>query len=456
MADFPPIKAEKFLQDILPRTEANKELLEKLDALRHKETIDGIRVTDKDAAPLCCMDINILTGLRPTSHDRLKVWFEETAKEIEAESGQKNSKLDFPFDMGAKPCITNRMREKAEKLQDHRLSRSIDIAFERVCNLQDQMEMAVEREFQGKTPSENPQFMMSMGGGGSGKSAAKDIISAVSDENYIEASLDAFRSHSDLYALLLAVGHHADDYTLVQGIASNLRDRVKDKALQEKYSLIYDGTGIDYAGRYDKIAADFKKSGYETRLSAVDTSMENAIRNVNGRYEREGRALLWPVVTQKHANFPDSFMAAVADENLDHVMLFANDKDYGQHHLVAETHKMKPADVDELRQSKEQGTLTEVFSKWQNHANSVLSLLKEKDSGFAHRSPEMQEENLNYLRFGEKAESRVLCIYQANRFTQMLQKGQLNKAASSSENLLQLPRALKFAVAPKGNMLQIQ
>lgn len=436
MADFPPLQAEKFLQDIVEETPQNKEVLAKLREFRARESIDGIPITEKNAAPLCCLDINILTGLRPTSNTRLEALFKEVAPS-----------LKFPFDLAGDDNLRDQMQAAAG--EGTRLARSVEIAYERISYLKPQMEKARDGVFADKSPSNTLEFMMSMGGGGSGKTAAKDVISAATDGNFVEASLDAFRSYSDLYTLLLAADHHADDYTLVQGIAGNLRDWVKDKALEEKYNLLYDGTGIDYAGRYDKITAEFKKNGYNTRLCAVDSSMPDAIRNVKGRYDREGRALLWPVVTGKHANFPDSFTAAVADKNLDHVMLFANDKGYKEHHLVAETHIMPPAEFASLTTAKKEGTLTATFENLQQKERASLPLLKDKDEGYHHRKPAMQEDNLSFLRYGDVKESRVLAIYQADRFTQMLEKGQMNKAASSPENLGKLPRAMRFSVIPQ-------
>jgi hypothetical protein len=372
-------------------------------------------------APLCCLEINILTGLRPPSQQRL----EELFKQVDATA-------QFPFDLASNEDLKQKLIAAAEG--DNRLKRSIEVAFDRITALKPAMEQARDRIFQGKKSVNNPHFVMSMGGGGSGKSGAAKLAGVLSGNNYVEASLDAFREHSDLYTLLLKANHHADDYHLVQSMAKTLRDWVEEKAREEKYNLLYDGTGIDYAGRYDKITAAFKKNGYNTHLYAIDRPMGEAITAIKDRHQKTGRALVWPVATGKHSHFPDSFLSAAADPNFDHVMLFTNDKTGKTTTLIAETHRASTGQ-------------SQCEIKPAENTQSLLAAINHK-SKYVHALPEeMPEENCGTLNMGRENDiHRTLAIYDVNRFIEMLGKRKLNTAASSPEGLKTPSHALRFLV----------
>ena len=289
-----------------------------------KRDIDGISIGENGEAPLFCLDINMLTGLRAPSHTE----FVELLKVCEGEKTPI-------FTLANNEALKERLIAAADG--DKRLERSVEIAYERLGRIAAKLDQSKEGIFEGKTPDPHPKLFLCMGGAGVGKTAVEEIAAARCGENFVIASLDEFRKKSDLYLVMTAANHHSDDYIFVEPFANTLRDWVAAHAREAGINLLYDGTSIPYVPRYSGIVDSFKKAGFETLISAVDAFIVKprgreeelpraaAIFSVKDRFEKTGRALPWVVAVDKHIRAPGTFLAALQHQALDKISLFAND-----------------------------------------------------------------------------------------------------------------------------------
>ena len=443
LADYPLCASENMI-GYLPGTEE----------VRHagKYEIDGISIGEDEAAPLFCLDINMLTGLRSPGHVELV----ELLKQCEGEQA-------LIFDLVKNDGLKDKMIAAAEG--DTRLERAVEIAYERLSKIIKKLDEAKEHLFDGKIPDANPTLFMSMGGAGAGKTAVEEIAHAHCGDNFVIASLDEFRKKSDLYKVLTAASHHSDDYVYVEPFANRLRDSVADHAKKNHINILYDGTGIPYQPRYSTIVNQFKEYGFRTQITAVDAfivkpeSRENelirssVINSVKERFETTGRALPWVVTVDKHIRAPRSFLNALEHQALDKISLFANDGERDRHYLVAESFSFSDHEIRALQGHQLSGTLMSFMeSLIRNHKESFLKNLAQGDENkldsFINRNPVFTENNVAYQIYHTSMGNRVLVIYNAHRMVDFVEKRQLNPNASGEEGLLHKPESLAFHVDP--------
>jgi fido (protein-threonine AMPylation protein) len=443
LADYPLCASENMI-GYLPGTEEVRR--------SGKYEIDGISIGEDGAAPLFCLDINMLTGLRSPSHTELV----ELLKQCE---GEKSPVLNLANNEELK----NKLLIAADG--DTRLERTVEIAYERLSKIIKKLDEAKERLFDGKTPDANPRLFMSMGGAGSGKTAVEEIAQAHCGDNFVIASLDEFRKKSDLYKVLTAASHHSDDYVYVEPFANRLRDSVADHAKKNQINILYDGTGIPYQPRYSTIVDQFKGCGFHTQITAVDgfvvkpEGRENelirssVITSVKERFETTGRALPWVVTVDKHIRAPRSFLNALEHQALDKISLFANDGERDRHYLVAESFSFSDQEVRALQKHQLSGTLmTHLEALVRNRNDSILKNLAQGDmskiDALLERNPAFNETNVAYQIYHSSNGNRVLVIYNTRRMVDFVEKRQLNPNASGEEGLLHKPESLAFHVDP--------
>lgn len=438
-----PLKVSENVIGYLPGTEA----------LRRpgKTSIDAISIREDGVAPLFCLDVNMLTGLRQPSH----IEFVELLKDCE---GNKASIFDVANDDQLKKKLL--LAANGEP----RLERTIEIACERLVKVNRLLINACREIFNGKKPDVNPKLFMSMGGAGSGKTAVEEIAHAYCEDNFVIASLDEFRKVSDLYKVLTAANHHSDDYVYVEPFANRLRDLVAQHAKEAGINILYDGSGIPFQPRYQNIINQFKTAGFQTHITAVDAflvkpegrenelSRADVIHSVKSRYHESGRALPWVVTIDKHIRAPRSFLDALKLETLDKIALFANDGAKDMHYLVAESFAFSDREVKALQQQQNDGTLAKYFkSLITKRYDSVLRNLAETDEALEQliaKNPDMSESNVAYQVYSGHAGFRALVIYNTRRMIDFVEKRQLNPNASGEEGLLHKPESLKFLVDP--------
>lgn len=438
-----PLSVSENVIGYLPGTEALR--------TADKKVIDGISIREDGVAPLFCLDVNMLTGLRLPSH----IEFVELLKECE---GNKAS----IFELANNEQLKNKMLAAADG--EHRLERTVEIAYEHLSKINRILINARQEIFEGKKPDVNPKLFMCMGGAGSGKTAVEEIARAQCGENFVIASLDEFRKVSDLYKVLTAANHHSDDYVYVEPFANRLRDLVAQHAKEAGINILYDGSGIPYQPRYSTIINQFKAAGFHTQITAVDAflvkpagreeelSRSGVINSVKSRYEQTDRALPWVVTIDKHIRAPRSFLDALKDDSLDKISLFANDGDKDMHYLVAESFAFSDREVKALQQQQSSGTLSNYFkslitkrydSVLRNQAGNPAELEQ-----LLAKNPDFTENNVAYQVYSGHTGHRALIIYNTRRMIDFVEKRQLNPNASGEEGLLHKPESLKFLVDP--------
>jgi Zeta toxin len=256
--------------------------------------------------------------------------------------------------------------------------------------------------------------------------------------------------------VLVAAEHHADDYILVERMANSLRDWVKDHALAHKYNLLYDGSGIVYPNRYDKIVAEAKAKNFRTRLCAVDAPMEQVIPRVIARKQKTGRTLPWTVATGKHTDLPFSLFPGIDDLKVDKVLLFGNDTDEHKkgRWLVAESFKLFDEEVSGLLAARKEGRLAQEFRQLidDEAKGATLPLLKkvETPEDMVRRYPEIHDDNVSFF-IHPKDKNRVFVIYDVERLTELVKKGQMNKQAASLAGLTIPTEESRFLVSNIGS-----
>ncbi|MCX7105688.1 MAG: zeta toxin family protein [Methylococcales bacterium] len=443
LADYPLCPSENMI-GYLPGTEDVRK--------SGSYEIDGISIGIDGAAPLFCLDINMLTGLRSPGHTEVL----QLLKRCEGE----NSLI---FDLVSNDGLKDKMINSANG--DIRLIRAVEIAYERLTKIIKQLADTIETLFEGKTSDANPSLFMSMGGAGSGKTAVEEIALAHCGDNFVTASLDEFRKKSDLYKILTAASHHSDDYVYVEPFANRLRDLVADHAKRKHINILYDGTGIPYQPRYSNIVNQFKASGFYTQITAVDAfivkpeSRENelirssVITSVKERYETDGRALPWVVTVDKHIRAPRSFLNALEHEMLNKISLFANDGEKNKHYLVAESFFFSDLEVMDLKKNQLAGNLLSyLYLLIRDREDSILKKLTHGDDNqleeLISRNPNFTENNIAFQIYPNKNGNRVLLIYSAHRMVDFIEKRQLNPNASGEKGLLHKPESLSFYVDP--------
>lgn len=443
IADYPLCSPDNII-GYLPGTESLR--------TPEKTEIDGIAVGTQGEAPLFCLDVNMLTGLRSPS-------FAELLELIKQCAGSQAS----IFDLADNETLKQQLLIAANG--DERLQRSVEIAYVRLAKIVRILKRAEDDIFLGKTPVEKPRLFMSMGGAGSGKSVVEEIAQSHCGDNFVIASLDEFRKQSDLYKVLTAANHHSDDYVYVEPFANRLRDAVAQRAKLERIPILYDGTGIPYSPRYSGIINEFKQAGFHTQITAVDAFIvkpENrehelirstVIDSVKQRFDKTSRALPWVITVYKHIRSPESFVDALEDTALDKISLFANDSEPGMHYLVAESFKLPEREVKLLKTHQRSESLAKyLLSLSKSNDDSLLKNLARHDkpavSRMIDRNPEHNEQNVAYLIYNSQYGHRVLAIYNTRRMIDFIEKRQLNPNASGETGLLHKPEALAFHVDP--------
>ncbi|SMF96791.1 Zeta toxin [Methylomagnum ishizawai] len=443
IADYPLSLSENII-GYLPGTEHLR--------VAGKTEIDGIQVGENGVAPLFCLDINMLTGLRSPSHTELL----EVLKECEGDHASV-------FSLANNKRLKNKLLAAASG--DSRLERTIEIAYERLGKISRKLDACLDKIYEHKHPVANPKLFMCLGGAGSGKSAVEEIARAQCGDNFVTTSLDEFRKESDLYTVLTAANHHSDDYVFVEPFANRLRDMVANYAQEERFNLLYDGTGIPYKPRYSTIVEIFRAADFEVQMTAVDAfivkpegretelTRSSVAGTVKQRFDRTGRALPWVITVDKHIRAPGSFLDALEHLALQKLSLFANDAGANEHYLVAESFDFSDYEVEELQDHQRTGSLAQHLKTLvRTRSDSVLHILAKGDpesiETLMARNPVFNENNVAYQVYSNKNGHRVLLVYNVRRMVDFVEKRQLNPNASGEQGLLHKPVAMAFHIDP--------
>ena len=429
---------EKVVGDFRVKREDIRDYL--LDDLSGKERIDGVDV--KDSAPLICMSTNSITGLSDKNHKRLLDFLKAQGK-----TG------DVLFQL-ADPNIAQSMVAAAESTSPE-MKHIVEVAADRVHHLRDIIDAEKEKLFEGKETAagrgQKPKLFVSMGGSATGKTSVTELANTATDGNFVEASLDKAREVFDVYKVLRAVGHHADDYVAVEDMAKTLREWTKDKAIGDGYNLLYDGSGIPYKGSYSKIAEQAKNKRYQVTVGAADCMLalpeqrqeeftDNAIDRAIHRAEKEKRALPWNVTVGKHIGFSSALLDAFEDKNVGKILLDDRAGPKGFAYNMAESFEVDTATATRLVEARKAGHLLDELKKDEG------KLLPSNPGKKAENLPPITEDNVDIIHKVVAGKHRVLVINNVQRFIDLVQKGQQNQYAQGPDNLTHMHGGLSFHI----------
>lgn len=412
-------------------------------SIARKTHIDGIDVAQ--TVPPICMDVNPLTLLSNYHHKRLENYLQALDYTPRDQSKHVTDLID--------PKVVESARRGV--LQDVAFTRILEQAIARIQVIVPLLEASVQEQLDkyirgaALTASAQAEFVMTMGGSGSGKGSTPYFREHYVAEDgtirseYVYCSLDEGRPHSDIYYVLLAAGHHADDYEAVHGFASTRRDWLCDRAMKRGYNVLYDGSGVPYSQRYNHIVRRFKEAGYHTSVVAVDAPLylppsargegeSDVVERVmaRGGYAPDGsicqehnanyRTLPWRIVVNKHAGFATSFIAAHEDSNLDELILIDNKGRRGEGQVIAKSFIVDQQVIDKL---------TTV-----NARDGLLEVLRE--GSYVSQNDDTSETDFLVATLG-KDRYRLLVITAMARFAEVMQKGQINRHAYGPECLME-------------------
>jgi fido (protein-threonine AMPylation protein) len=430
------------LIDELPKFKSTKRLPNTTLPTAASGYVDGFAY-DEQGAPLVCLDVNLLTGLRSVAHEEFLSQFKKY------HNGADIFRLKDPEQQ--KDFLAHIAQEN-----DERLTNICKTACEHIQQITLQIDAEAEKEVAGKPTADKPLMVLSMGGSGSGKGMVKDYIAKLTNstkenKNYVDASLDDYRSRSGLYKLMQAAGHHADDYSLVEPFANTMRKWVAHKAMEQNLNILYDGSAIPYKGRYDDLVNTAlanniqtkdgiqPKKAYEVDVVAVDAYMDvpdaakalNLGRAVTQRVVdrfngAEARCLPWGVTLNKHTDAMRSFLDAAEDSRLHHVMLFNTDCKPENAYLAAYATTVSENDKIATRQSLETLDVGAYKSILVKHGFTGEQLAK---------IPFFQPENIGFTLRTNKGNERALIITDMHKMVQMAEKGLQNPFASDMDAL---------------------
>ncbi len=420
--------------------------------------IDGIPITD-DAIPLFPLNVDLLTGLDVTTQ----------LPDVKEYCRQHNTHIlrlpqyihDHKDDFAGLPDSLKKRLKHAEK---------------RVIKTREIIWKSVNEVFEGKSPvggGEEPKIFMTMGGTGSGKSNLAAIARKHTNGNFVQASLDEARTRFSVYELYAKVGrelseierarnngkqvrtgHHFGDYIALETAAGFIREGIVERAKgyhgnheeipnpkvdeHKRYHLLYDGSGIPYKGKYDKIIKELRKKGFGTYVLVADAPIDKAYARARERLKgADGRAVPPKVIVEKHRGLPRSMRDAARDEYVDYFEILDTTQDgIGNHYTLAHRKKMPLAKVKELEDARRTKTERPDALYEALHRNNFLP----ED---LHHAPEGWQQRVEFVvvdhnHHAEERYSKVLIITDAERMAAISRKGALNPDASGLKDLWSL------------------
>lgn len=302
---------------------------------KNATSIDGFKVEHKKktcTAPLVCLDLDILTGL-------------EVSTQLNQLKGDLAKKGLKPADLTKKETYDAAIagQDEATRMRLARAKQHLEVTLKNIDEI-------IEHKFHDKKATkDSPKFYMPLGGSGSGKGRTKGLARTECGENLIVNSLDGNRYYSPIMKLMVACGHHSDDYQMIRDFATLIRDRVTEKACAGKYNLFYDGSGVPYEGRFDKTVKQFKDAKYETVAVAAVAPLAlppgkqidvpgfvPVSKRVPNRLREKSRSVPWQIVLDKHIGEAASVFAAAGDSNLDRMQIWDTSYPVGEEKILAE------------------------------------------------------------------------------------------------------------------------
>jgi hypothetical protein len=177
------------------------------EVITKKDMVDYIDV--RKGAPPICMNLHPMSMLTQAQHNRLEQYLKSEFKAV-------------PTDL-ADPVLAKAVRESVRHYP--RAEQMLDIAVGRLMHIVHSLKESIEEELvknkAAQVQNGQAELVMTMGGSGSGKGSNQYFNQRYRkpdgsiSEKYVYTSLDDGRPYSDIYHVLVAARHHADDYEAV-------------------------------------------------------------------------------------------------------------------------------------------------------------------------------------------------------------------------------------------------
>lgn len=372
--------------------------------------LDGIAFGE--SIPLVCLTTDYLTGLDINT---------ELPILAKLMRHHRFSILDIPELTLEHPILTERIRK-------------------RITNLRRYIHIIAKRFFQDKIPADkiSPQFFLSMGGIGSGKSSLLKYAEKVALKNLVHISADNARATSKLYDFYIKCAHHSDDYKSLTLFSATLIAEVTSIAMREGYHYFRDATGIPYEGRYDELVALFKHVGFETHLLSASAplfverdrkDMDKPVsQRIWARYKKKKRLVPWSIVVDKHIHHPKAFLDALVDANLGNILLYDTMMKKGDTKMMAFTMEVSKRELTQISESQAISSSYCLHTIFSIQTNSELKKLLKKSK------PQLLHIYQCNLIKNDKV--RILVILDKIKFIDFMQKSCLYERAIGYSSLV--------------------
>lgn len=164
----------------------------------------------------------------------------------------------------------------------------------------------IDKLFEGikKPKNGEKEAVFLMGAPASGKSTIVKSLK-IDDNEYVLSDADLVKSMIPEYNE--GVKQRArNSAMLVHEESSYVVKQVRDKAVEEGYNIIVDGTGANY-DKYAKVMKEMKDKGYKVTLIYANSDVETGIQRANARAEKTGRFIPEDFLRDAYAKIPGNF-----------------------------------------------------------------------------------------------------------------------------------------------------
>lgn len=168
--------------------------------------------------------------------------------------------------------------------------------------------------------SKTPLAVVMMGGPGSGKSSmvegikAKTVTKMKQGMGFVDINADLVREKIPEYQD--AVEHGVEEASgRVQEEASYIAKQLRDRSIELRRNLIFDGLGMNAEG-YKAMITKLHEAGYRVMLIWADLPVDEAVERCQERGENTGRFVPEPVIRSAYAEMPQNFekLSALVDD----------------------------------------------------------------------------------------------------------------------------------------------
>jgi predicted ABC-type ATPase len=194
---------------------------------------------------------------------------------VQVTEGQAYQQVQSFLD-SVNPTIIKKFNDVRAQIKNGTPTTSLKVNGEWTPERQKLHEKIIDSFFDKKKPVKNPELIFTGGIPGSGKSSILDGRI----KNHVLVDSDEIKKQLPEYK-----GWNAP---LVHDESTELAQRVFDRAVQDGYNIVNDGT-LRSRRLTEELLQAATDAGYRSKLIFVDTSIPNALKRMVSRFEKTGR-----------------------------------------------------------------------------------------------------------------------------------------------------------------------